>query len=72
MRIINIILDIEENMTFYLYNNGEHELNFGIIGTGNMGMGLATQLGKAGYEVTLGSRDPIKAKSNAKSIPGEV
>ncbi|MHA2075321.1 MAG: NADPH-dependent F420 reductase [Candidatus Hodarchaeales archaeon] len=47
-------------------------MNFGIIGTGSMGMGLATQLGKAGYEVTLGSRDPIKAKSNAKSIPGEV
>lgn len=35
-------------------------------------MGLARQLGKAGYKVTLGSRDPTKAKNKAESIPGEV
>jgi predicted dinucleotide-binding enzyme len=37
-----------------------------------MGMGLARQLGKAGYKVTLGSRDPVKAKSIADSISGGV
>jgi predicted dinucleotide-binding enzyme len=47
-------------------------LIFGIIGTGSMGMGLARQLGKAGYKVTLGSRNPTKAKNKAESIPGEV
>jgi len=43
-----------------------------IIGTGSMGMGLAQQLGKAGYKVILGSRDPIKASSKAHSINGEI
>ncbi|MFX0126446.1 MAG: NADPH-dependent F420 reductase [Candidatus Hodarchaeota archaeon] len=44
----------------------------GIIGTGSMGMGLAKQLGKTGYRVALGSRNPTKAKSKADSILGEV
>jgi predicted dinucleotide-binding enzyme len=47
-------------------------MNIGIIGTGSMGMGLAKQLGKAGYKVTLGSRDPIKARNKAESIGGEI
>lgn len=47
-------------------------MHFGIIGTGSMGMGLAKQLGKAGYKVTLGSRDPAKAKKKADSMSGDI
>ncbi len=44
----------------------------GIIGTGNMGMGLAKQFAKLGYDVMLGSRNPEKAKEKADSIEGKV
>ncbi|MCA0432920.1 MAG: NAD(P)-binding domain-containing protein [Proteobacteria bacterium] len=40
-------------------------MNITILGTGNMAQGLATVLSKAGYAVTLGSRDAGKAKAPA-------
>jgi predicted dinucleotide-binding enzyme len=36
-----------------------------IIGTGNMAKGLAGVFSKAGYSVTLGSRDAAKASEAA-------
>lgn len=39
-----------------------------IIGTGNMGNGLARALTAAGTEVVIGHRDPAKAAALAKSI----
>lgn len=39
-----------------------------IIGTGNMGAGLATALTSAHHEVTLGGRDPAKAAALAEKI----
>ena len=39
-----------------------------IIGTGNMGAGLATELAAAKFEVVIGSRDPAKAAALAEKI----
>ena len=41
-----------------------------IIGTGNMGAGLATELAAAKFEVIIGSRDPAKAAALAEKIGG--
>ncbi|HWK32234.1 MAG TPA: NAD(P)-binding domain-containing protein, partial [Hyphomicrobium sp.] len=39
-----------------------------IIGTGNMGSGIARLLASKGFEVAIGSRDPAKAAELAKQI----
>lgn len=39
-----------------------------IIGTGNMGAGLASALAGAGHEVAIGARDPAKAAALATKI----
>ena len=41
-------------------------------GTGNLGKGLAMRLAIAGYEVTIGSRKPEKAKERAKNYSEEA
>lgn len=38
-------------------------MKIAILGTGNVGNALAKGLGKAGYEVCFGSRNPTKAKT---------
>ena len=43
-----------------------------IIGTGNMAKGLAGVFSKAGYSVTLGSRDAAKASEAARELGGNV
>jgi NADPH-dependent F420 reductase len=40
-------------------------MKIAIIGTGNMGSGLARALAAAGHEINIGSRDPAKAASLA-------
>jgi len=47
---------------------GENHMNIAILGTGNMAQGLASVFAKAGYNVTLGSRDAAKGKEIAKAI----
>jgi 8-hydroxy-5-deazaflavin:NADPH oxidoreductase len=43
-------------------------------GTGNLGFGVAVRLGKAGYPVVIGSRDPERAQAAAaraaETVPG--
>lgn len=39
-----------------------------IIGTGNMGAGLATSLANAGHQVSIGARDLVKSAALADSI----
>ena len=43
-----------------------------IIGTGNMGAGLATELAAANYEVVIGSRNPAKAAALAEKLGSNV
>ncbi len=47
-------------------------MNITILGTGNMAQGLASVLAKAGYAVTLGSRDARKAADTAKAIGATI
>ena len=47
-------------------------MNITILGTGNMAQGLASVFAKAGYTVTLGSRDAAKAKDIAKLLGASV
>lgn len=47
-------------------------MKIGIIGTGNMGSGLAKLWANQGHEVLLGSRDPERANEVAGSIEGSV
>ena len=43
-------------------------MNVAILGTGNMGAGLASLLAAANYEVAIGARDPAKAAALAGKI----
>lgn len=43
-------------------------MNVAILGTGNMGAGLASLLATANYEVAIGARDPAKAAALAEKI----
>lgn len=43
-------------------------MKIAIIGTGNMGAGLAAALATAGHELSLGARDPAKAAALAERI----
>ncbi len=43
-------------------------MNIGIIGTGNMGSGLGKAWAAKGHKILLGSRDPQKAKTLAKTM----
>lgn len=43
-------------------------MKIAILGTGNMGAGLATALAGAGHEISLGARDPAKAAALAEQI----
>ena len=43
-------------------------MNIAVIGTGNMGSGLAKQLVRAGYDVALVGRDPGKAAELASDL----
>lgn len=43
-------------------------MDIAILGTGNMAQGLAGLFAKAGYAVTLGSRDAAKGAAAAKSL----
>jgi NADPH-dependent F420 reductase len=43
-------------------------MNVAIIGTGNMGTGLASVLASANHEVAIGARDPAKAVALAEKI----
>ncbi|MER7174124.1 NADPH-dependent F420 reductase [Streptomyces mesophilus] len=45
-------------------------MRIGVLGTGNMADALATQWARAGHEVTLGGRDPVKARRLAERIGG--
>jgi NADPH-dependent F420 reductase len=47
-------------------------MTIAIIGTGNMAKGLAGVFSKAGYSVTLGSRDVAKASEAAHKLGGNV
>lgn len=44
----------------------------GILGTGQMGIGLARCLSGAGYAVLLGSRDPSRSVAHAQALGGGV
>jgi NADPH-dependent F420 reductase len=39
-------------------------------GTGKLGIAFALRLSQSGHEVTIGSRDAVKAEEAAKTIPG--
>ena len=43
-------------------------MNVAILGTGNMGAGLASLLATANYEVAIGARDPAKAAALTEKI----
>jgi NADPH-dependent F420 reductase len=43
-------------------------MKIAVIGTGNMGAGLATTLAAAGHEITIGARDLVKAAALAEKI----
>jgi len=43
-------------------------MKIAIIGTGNMGTGLAAALAGAGHEISIGARDPVKAATLAGRI----
>jgi prephenate dehydrogenase len=43
-------------------------VKIGIIGTGNMGSGLARQLTAAGHDVFVGSRDEAKGTSMGEDM----
>lgn len=45
-------------------------MNIGIIGTGNMGTGLAKHWAKAGHSIMFGSREPDRARAAAAAIGG--
>ena len=45
-------------------------MNITLIGAGNMGSALATQLTRAGHAVRIVSRDPAKAEALAAANPG--
>ncbi|WP_199547898.1 NADPH-dependent F420 reductase [Streptomyces sp. N35] len=45
-------------------------MRIGVLGTGNMADALATQWARAGHELTLGGRDPAKARRLAERIGG--
>lgn len=47
-------------------------MNIAVIGTGNMGSGLAKQLVHAGYDVSLVGRDVEKARELASSLGAKV
>lgn len=47
-------------------------MNITILGTGNMAKGLASVLAKAGYSVTLGSRNAAHARDTAKALGANV
>ncbi|MHA2298749.1 MAG: NADPH-dependent F420 reductase [Candidatus Hodarchaeales archaeon] len=47
-------------------------MKIGIIGTGNMGMGLAKQFVKNDHEVLIGSRNPEKAKEKLEIFSEKV
>lgn len=52
-------------------------MNVAIIGTGNMGAGLASALAAADHDVVIGSRDPAKAaalaeKTGHKTVGGTI
>lgn len=47
-------------------------MNIGVIGTGNMGTGLAKAWSAKGHKVLLGSRDPAKAKKLAPTLGKNV
>lgn len=39
-----------------------------ILGTGNMGSGLASALVAAGHDISIGARDPVKAVALAEML----
>jgi len=39
-------------------------------GTGKLGIGFAVRLSQSGHDVTIGSREAVKAEEAAKTIPG--
>ena len=43
-----------------------------ILGAGNMGSALATQLARAGHQVRITSRDPAKARAVADAVSGST
>lgn len=43
-------------------------MKLAVLGTGNMGAGLASVLAGAGHEVVIGARDPAKAAALARKI----
>jgi hypothetical protein len=45
-------------------------MTIGIVGAGNMGRSIATQLGKTGERVVLADRDPAKAKGVVAEVGG--
>ncbi|MGW2781511.1 NADPH-dependent F420 reductase [Streptomyces populi] len=45
-------------------------MRIGVLGTGNMADALATHWARAGHEVTIGGRDPHKARRLAKRVGG--
>ncbi len=48
-------------------------LSIGILGgTGPQGRGLAYRWARAGHRVTLGSRDPQRARDSAKALTGQL
>ncbi|EYD77016.1 Putative reductase [Rubellimicrobium mesophilum DSM 19309] len=47
-------------------------MHIGILGSGNMGQGLASLLAKAGHRIALGDRDPVRAEANAQGLGGGV
>ena len=47
-------------------------MNVAILGTGNMGAGLASVLAAANHEVAIGARDPAKAAALAEKIGSQA
>ena len=47
-------------------------MNIGFIGLGNMGHGMATNLLKAGHQITVYNRSPGKAEATEGARPLEI
>ncbi len=47
-------------------------MSIAVIGSGNVGSGLANVLGKAGFQVVIGAREVAKAKDIAKALGANV
>src|SRR5690606_27612030 len=48
------------------------EMSIAILGTGNIAKGLASVFNAAGYDIVIGSRDPLRAAETARAVGPRV